>query len=171
MATFIGNRSRPGFYPAGLQRSGLARATSHPTALGPRRDRIECPEKEGSRLFRFIRSRVGHAEDAEDVLQDILSELVEAERLMRPIDEIGAWLYRVIGLVAVPLLGGLVMLLWNWLVPPIFGWSAIGFWQALGLFLLARILVGGMHGHGDHPRWRDPTRRRRERMTPEERER
>jgi RNA polymerase sigma factor (sigma-70 family) len=51
--------------------------------------------KEQSRLFRFIRSRVPDAEDAEDVLQDVLSELVEAERLMRPIDEIGAWLYRV----------------------------------------------------------------------------
>ena len=43
----------------------------------------------------FIRRRVGDAEDAEDVLQDVFYELVEAERLMRPVDEIGAWLYRV----------------------------------------------------------------------------
>jgi hypothetical protein len=76
-----------------------------------------------------------------------------------------------IAIVAVPAFGFLVMLLWNWLVPPIFGWNAIGFWQALGLFLLARILVGGMHGgHGDHPRWRERMLRHWERMTPEERE-
>lgn len=44
------------------------------------------------------------------------------------------------------LLGVVVMLLWNWLIPPIFGLAAIGYWQALGLFLLARILFGGFHG-------------------------
>ena len=36
------------------------------------------------------------------------------------------------GVVAVAVFGSLVMLLWNWLVPPLFGWSPIGFWQALG---------------------------------------
>jgi len=51
--------------------------------------------KERDRLRSFIRRRVADAEDAEDVLQDVFSELVEAERLMRPVDEIGAWLYRV----------------------------------------------------------------------------
>jgi RNA polymerase sigma factor (sigma-70 family) len=51
--------------------------------------------KERDRLRNFIRRRVGDAEDAEDVLQDVFYELVEAERLMRPVDEIGAWLYRV----------------------------------------------------------------------------
>jgi hypothetical protein len=75
-----------------------------------------------------------------------------------------------IAVVAVPLFGGLVMLLWNWLVPPIFGWNTVSFWEALGLFLLARILMGGPHGHGQHPVWRERLARRWERMTPEERE-
>ena len=36
-----------------------------------------------------------------------------------------------------------IMLLWNWLMPAIFGLSVVSFWQALGLFILARILFGG----------------------------
>ena len=36
----------------------------------------------------------------------------------------------------------IVMLLWNWLIPDIFGLGAINFWQALGLFALTRILFG-----------------------------
>jgi len=75
-----------------------------------------------------------------------------------------------IALVAVPVFGGLVMLLWNWLVPPIFGWNTVSFWEALGLFLLARILLGGVHGHGRYPGWRERRLRRWERMAPEERE-
>lgn len=55
----------------------------------------EILRKERDRLFRFIRSRVRNASDAEDVLQDVLYELVEAERLMKPIDQVGAWLFRV----------------------------------------------------------------------------
>jgi RNA polymerase sigma factor (sigma-70 family) len=51
--------------------------------------------RERDRLRSFIRRHVRDVQDAEDVLQDVFSELVEAERLMRPIDEIGAWLYRV----------------------------------------------------------------------------
>src|SRR5512147_2955103 len=50
---------------------------------------------ESGRLRSFIRRHVPDAEDAEDLLQDVFSELVEAERLMRPVDQIGAWLYRV----------------------------------------------------------------------------
>lgn len=38
--------------------------------------------------------------------------------------------------------GAVVMLLWNWLMPAIFGLIAINFWQAIGLFVLARILFG-----------------------------
>jgi RNA polymerase sigma factor (sigma-70 family) len=51
--------------------------------------------KERDRLRNFIRRRVADANDAEDVLQDVFYELVEAERLMRPVEEISAWLYRV----------------------------------------------------------------------------
>ncbi len=51
--------------------------------------------KEQGRLRRFIRKRVSDAEDAEDILQDVFFELVEAYRLMQPIEEVGAWLFRV----------------------------------------------------------------------------
>ena len=50
---------------------------------------------EASRLGHFIRGRVADAGVAEDILQDVFSELVEAERLMQPIEQIGAWLFRV----------------------------------------------------------------------------
>ncbi len=55
----------------------------------------EVLRKERDRLFRFIRSRVGDAFDAEDILQDVLYELVEAERLTKPIDQVSAWLFQV----------------------------------------------------------------------------
>ena len=68
--------------------------------------------------------------------------------------------------------GGIVMLLWNWLLPPLFGWRQITFWQALGILVLCRILFGGVGRRGFY---RSGLRRRMaerwERMTPEERER
>ena len=67
--------------------------------------------------------------------------------------------------------GEVVMQLWNWLMPAIFGWQQITFWQALGLLVLSRILFGNIGGRGGH---RSSFRRRMdqrwERMTPEERE-
>jgi RNA polymerase sigma factor (sigma-70 family) len=51
--------------------------------------------REGSRLRAFIRRRVADAGDAEDILQEVLYELVEAVRLMTPIEQVGAWLFRV----------------------------------------------------------------------------
>src|SRR5271154_1171941 len=52
-------------------------------------------------------------------------------------------------ILAIPLFiwigGELVMHLWNWLLPTLFGWRQITFWQAVGLLTLCRILVGG-HG-------------------------
>ncbi len=66
--------------------------------------------------------------------------------------------------------GWVVMSLWNLLVPAIFGWRLITFWQALGLFLLCKILFGGFRGHhGNH--WRRRMFDKWEQMTPEERER
>lgn len=44
--------------------------------------------------------------------------------------------------------GTVVRLLWNWLLPPLFGWRTIGFWQAIGLLALCRILFGGFGSHG-----------------------
>jgi hypothetical protein len=68
--------------------------------------------------------------------------------------------------------GGIVMKLWNWLLPALFGWHQISFWQALGLLALCRILFGGFGFHG-HKRSNVRSRmaERWARMTPEERER
>lgn len=78
--------------------------------------------------------------------------------------------------------GEVVRLLWNWLLPPLFGVREITFWQALGLLALSRILVGGfgLRG-GSHSRsavrsrmadrMADRVADRWERMSPEERER
>lgn len=67
--------------------------------------------------------------------------------------------------------GEIVMRLWNWLLPALFRWPHIGFWQALGLLVLCRMLFGGFGGHGsDHRRSRQ-RREEWEKMTPEERER
>ena len=71
----------------------------------------------------------------------------------------------------VAIIGEIVMHLWNWLLPPLFGWHTIGFWQALGLLVLSRILFGGFGGHGGGPgRRRRRMQERWEQMTPEERE-
>jgi RNA polymerase sigma factor (sigma-70 family) len=59
-------------------------------------DRIaDVVKREQSRLRNFIRRRVRDARDVEDILQDVFSELVEANRLMMPIDHVTGWLFRV----------------------------------------------------------------------------
>jgi hypothetical protein len=75
-------------------------------------------------------------------------------------------------LIAIPLVilatavfGFIVMNLWNWLVPAVFGGKIITFWQALGVLVMSRILFGGFFG-------RRPMRfvHRWDQLTPEERE-
>ena len=80
------------------------------------------------------------------------------------------WIYiaplAILGMALFITIGGeVVKQLWNWLLPPLFGWNPITFWQALGLLALCRILFGGfgLHGPGRSRRW--------SRMSPEERER
>src|SRR5437660_2629389 len=51
--------------------------------------------REQSRLRNFIRRRVPDPRDAEDILQDVFCELVEANRLLMPIDHVTGWLFRV----------------------------------------------------------------------------
>jgi len=89
------------------------------------------------------------------------------------------------GMVVVVLLGGtIVRLLWNWLLPPLFGWREITLWQAFGILVLCRILFGGFHaGHRSNPEMRlrlkermvdrmaDRVAERWDKMTPEDRER
>src|SRR6516164_5175220 len=68
--------------------------------------------------------------------------------------------------------GEVVMHLWNWLIPSLFGWGQLTFWKAVGLLALCRILFGGLGGRGSH---RSNFRRRMgekwARMSPEDRER
>ena len=69
-------------------------------------------------------------------------------------------------------LGYVVMHLWNWLLPAVFGVHMINYWQALGILALCRILFGG---RGWHSSGRSNFRRRMKgrcgHVTPEERER
>ncbi len=77
-----------------------------------------------------------------------------------------------IALVVVAVFCLVVMALWNWLVPDVFGGRTITFWQAVGLMVLSRFLLGRFHGRpawSSH--WRHRLFERWERMTPEERER
>ncbi len=98
--------------------------------------------------------------------------------IFAPIAILGMTLFIFIG-------GEIVMLLWNALVPPLFGLPTISFWQALGILVLCRILFGGFGMHGSQrshsrgdkfgdriaDRVAERVGERLENMTPEERER
>ncbi len=87
-----------------------------------------------------------------------------------------------IALIAIPgaivfmaVFGFVVMSLWNWLMPVLFGVRLITFWQALGVLVLSRILLGGFHGRSGGMNWRRRMMERSElraymQMTPEERD-
>src|SRR6202045_1186414 len=55
----------------------------------------ETVMREQGRLRNFIRKRVADSSEAEDILQDVFYELVEAYRLMKPIEQVSAWMFRV----------------------------------------------------------------------------
>ncbi|HXM22174.1 MAG TPA: hypothetical protein VN948_13020 [Terriglobales bacterium] len=81
-----------------------------------------------------------------------------------------------LAILAIPLfiaIGGEVVLhLWNWLLPPLFGWRQITFWQAVGILALCRILFGGFGRRGFYrSNFRRRMAERWEHMTPEKRER
>jgi hypothetical protein len=86
--------------------------------------------------------------------------------LLAPLAILAMLLFMAIG-------GEVVVKLWNWLLPPLFGWRQITFWRAIGLIALCRLLFGGLGRRGFH---RSDFRRRMERCkrwrhkTPEERE-
>jgi hypothetical protein len=87
----------------------------------------------------------------------------------------GGWLFKlaIFAIAAVVVFGFLVMELWNWLMPAIFGLTTITFWQALGMLVLSWILFGGLRGFGHghhHGHWRHRIAERWVNMTPEERE-
>jgi hypothetical protein len=76
----------------------------------------------------------------------------------------------VMAVIGVTVGSAVVMLLWNWLTPALFGWKEIGFLQALGILILSKILFGGFGrcGRGQCGSHNMPNL---ESMTPEERER
>lgn len=91
--------------------------------------------------------------------------------------------FGILGMLLLIALGGeIVRLLWNYALPPLFGWREITFWQALALLALSRILFGRIGSVGPRP-WRSHFHRqigerladrigdRWQAMTPEERER
>jgi RNA polymerase sigma factor (sigma-70 family) len=65
--------------------------------MAPEQDRriSEVVEREWSRLRNFIRGQVRDPRDAEDILQEVFYELVEANRLLMPIEHVTGWLFRV----------------------------------------------------------------------------
>jgi RNA polymerase sigma factor (sigma-70 family) len=65
------------------------------TALKQDRQISEVVEREQSRLRNFIRRRVSDPRDAEDIVQEVFYELVEANRLLMPIEHVTGWLFRV----------------------------------------------------------------------------
>jgi hypothetical protein len=83
------------------------------------------------------------------------------------------FLWAPVGIVLFIWLGGEAVLhLWNWLLPALFGWRVITFWQAVGLLALCRILFGGWGARGGpRSRFRARMNERWEQMTPEERAR
>jgi RNA polymerase sigma factor (sigma-70 family) len=64
-------------------------------AQDPDQRLADVVRREQSRLRRFIRRRVPNAQDVDDILQDVLAELVEANRRLMPIDHLTGWLFQV----------------------------------------------------------------------------
>lgn len=68
----------------------------------------------------------------------------------KSIGEIAGWI--ILGIIAVAglaiLFGFIIMWLWNWLIPEIFGLTPLTYWQAVGIFILFKILLGGFGGGG-----------------------
>jgi hypothetical protein len=78
--------------------------------------------------------------------------------------------FAAVAVLALALFSFVVMRLWNWLTPALFGWHVISFWQALGLLVLSKILFGGFRGRPGRSFSRHRIMERWEQMTPEERQ-
>jgi amino acid transporter len=78
--------------------------------------------------------------------------------------------FALLAVLALAAVGAVVMALWNVLMPGLFGWPVIGFWQALGLLVLSKILLGGLRGgRGGRMYWRARMTDRWAEMSDEER--
>ncbi|WP_299161450.1 hypothetical protein [uncultured Tenacibaculum sp.] len=70
-------------------------------------------------------------------------------RKKSPIEIIGIIIFGALFITGLAILFGFVIMwLWNWLMPEIFGLTTLTYWQAVGLFILLRILIGGCGGSG-----------------------
>jgi len=88
--------------------------------------------------------------------------------LPRPIKFV---LIGILGVLLMALFGYVVMLLWNALMPAVFGLKTVSYWQAVGLLILCKIFFGSFRSRPNHAtRWRHSLERW-EKMTPEDRER
>lgn len=78
----------------------------------------------------------------------------------------------IVGIAVFVFIGGeSVKLLWNWLLPSLFGWREVTFWEGLGILALCRMLFGGFGGRGFRSSFRRRMEDRWGSMTPEERDR
>ena len=85
-------------------------------------------------------------------------------RMPRPLRAIGAIIGGVILIAFFALaLGAIVMVLWNWLMPSLFGLATINYWQGFGILVLAQLLFGGHTGHRD----KSPRRKHSDERIPE----
>jgi hypothetical protein len=79
--------------------------------------------------------------------------------------------FALLAILFVAAIGFVVMTLWNWLMPTLFSWHGITFWQAVGILILSKILFGGFRGgRGPGRHWRRRMMERWEQMTPEQRD-
>jgi hypothetical protein len=95
----------------------------------------------------------------------------DEDKEMKPNKILRILKFALIAALAAGVFSFLVMQLWNWLMPGLFGWHLIGFWQAVGILVLSKILFGGFRprfGPGMH--WRRRMMARWDQMTPEERQ-
>jgi RNA polymerase sigma factor (sigma-70 family) len=82
--------------PDGSGRASRMKELASATTIGEQDELIsQAMEKDETRLRRFIRRRVSDAGDAEDILQEVFFELISTYRLMEPVEQVSAWLFRV----------------------------------------------------------------------------
>jgi RNA polymerase sigma factor (sigma-70 family) len=85
----------PQYFPSRIVNTGMEPPRTPRPLTGQDREIADAVARERPRLRNFIRRRVIDQDEAEDILQDVFEELVEAWRLPAPIEQVGAWLFRV----------------------------------------------------------------------------
>ncbi|HEX8351201.1 MAG TPA: sigma-70 family RNA polymerase sigma factor [Hymenobacter sp.] len=78
-----------------MESLALTTGATTATMIGQDRQIQEAVQEQRARLLAFIRRRVPDEADAEDILQDVFGELVESYRLLKPVEKVAAWLFRV----------------------------------------------------------------------------